>query len=79
MPKQQKSKSKLKRDPFAGLPLLNLNAAGIDIGSREHYVAVPADRDSQPVRIFKSLRTFPGVRPTYWIANGFKSYTHSDY
>jgi transposase len=55
MPKQQKSKSKLKRDPFAGLPLLNLNAAGIDIGSREHYVAVPADRDLQPVRRFQSF------------------------
>jgi len=26
------------------------NAAGIDIGSASHFVAVPADRDDQPVR-----------------------------
>ena len=31
---------------------LNLNAAGIDIGSREHAVAVPSGRDPEPVRIF---------------------------
>jgi transposase len=28
------------------------NAAGIDIGNESHYVAVPASRDSQPVRRF---------------------------
>ena len=31
---------------------INPNAAGIDIGSGEHYVAVPEDRDKQPVRKF---------------------------
>ena len=34
------------------LEQINLNAAGIDVGSREHWVAVPADRDPQPVRCF---------------------------
>ncbi len=33
-------------------PIINMNAAGIDIGSGEHYVAVPEDRDQQPVRRF---------------------------
>jgi transposase len=37
------------------LPLHYPNAAGIDIGSASHYVAVPADRDDQPVREFKSF------------------------
>jgi len=55
MPKQRGTKSKSKPDPFSGLPPLNLNAAGIDIGSREHYVAVPPDRDPQPVQMFKSF------------------------
>ena len=32
---------------------LNLNAAGIDIGSKSHYVAVPAGADSEPVREFE--------------------------
>jgi len=36
---------------------LNPHAAGIDCGSAEHFVAVPADRDSTPVR---SFTTFTG-------------------
>ncbi len=31
------------------------NAAGIDVGSSSHYVAVPSDRDENPVREFKSF------------------------
>jgi transposase len=34
------------------LPILNVHAAGIDIGSEEHWVAVPEDRDEQPVQKF---------------------------
>lgn len=33
-------------------PLLESNAAGIDIGAREIFVAVPPDRDENPVRMF---------------------------
>lgn len=33
-------------------PEINANVAGIDVGSREHFVSVPEDRDSQPVRRF---------------------------
>ena len=35
--------------------LINLNAAGIDISSKEHVVAVPDDRDKQNVRTFKGF------------------------
>jgi len=35
--------------------LVNLNACGIDVSSKEHVVAVPEDRDDQPVRTFKSF------------------------
>lgn len=44
--------------PFDNAPLpksldrINLNAAGIDIGATQHYVAVPADRDDSRVRSF---------------------------
>jgi hypothetical protein len=31
------------------------NAAGIDVGATEIYVAVPPDRDPQPVRCFKTF------------------------
>jgi len=34
---------------------LNPNAAGIDLGSAEHFVAVPADRDATPVRSFAAF------------------------
>jgi transposase len=33
-------------------PIINPNAAGIDIGSEEHWVAVPEGRDENPVRPF---------------------------
>jgi hypothetical protein len=39
-------------------PLLEPNAAGIDIGIREMYVAVPPDRDEHPIRVFD---TFTGT------------------
>jgi transposase len=35
--------------------LFNPNAAGIDCGATEHFVAVPEDRDPQPVRSFHTF------------------------
>ena len=37
------------------LERINPNAAGIDCGSAEHYVAVPPDRDPPPVQSFKTF------------------------
>ena len=37
------------------LPLLHADAAGIDIGAEEIFVAVPQDRASEPVRSFGSF------------------------
>ena len=37
------------------LSLTHPNAAGIDIGSASHFVAVPPDRDEEPVREFPSF------------------------
>ena len=37
------------------LAVLHLDAAGIDIGATEIYVAVPADRDREPVRGFQTF------------------------
>jgi len=42
----------MKQTENSGFPLLNPAAAGIDVGAREHYVAVPSERDVQPVRCF---------------------------
>ena len=41
--------------PNNNLRVVHPNAAGIDIGSREHYVAVPADRGPEVVRSFGCL------------------------
>jgi transposase len=38
-----------------GLPTIFPNAAGIDIGANEIVVAVPSDRDPQPVRAFSTF------------------------
>jgi transposase len=36
-------------------PVIEPNAAGIDVGAREMYVAIPPDRDPDPVRVFKTF------------------------
>jgi len=51
----KRSKTSRKKYFSPSLPPLNLNAAGIDIGSEEIYVAVPEDRDENPVRCFKTF------------------------
>lgn len=37
------------------LNVIKLNAAGIDIGATEIYIAVPDDRDNKPVRHFDTF------------------------
>ncbi len=49
------------------LESINLNAAGIDIGSRSHFVAVPPDRDPQPVQEFPTFTADLG-RLADWLA-----------
>jgi len=58
--KQKTAVGKSKRRRRKGMtledrPLLEANAAGIDIGAREIFVAVPADRDENPVRVFPTF------------------------
>ena len=53
MPKKLSKKAKSQRSrERALLEKVNLNAAGIDVGAHAHWVAVPADRDENPVRSF---------------------------
>jgi Transposase IS116/IS110/IS902 family./Transposase. len=53
--KKLKGKRKRKGMCLADRPLIEASAAGVDIGAREIYVAVPPDRDEQPVRVFTSF------------------------
>jgi hypothetical protein len=52
----RKKKSKASKSvQLQGLALIHPNAAGIDVGAKEHVVAVPSDRDPQPVRTFQAF------------------------
>ena len=51
MPKKRKT----RKTDNAVLPVMRPNAAGIDIGSTEIYVAVPVDRDAENVRSFPTF------------------------
>jgi transposase len=53
--KNNRRRVQAKRVTPSLLERINPNAAGIDCGSAEHYVAVPHDRDTNPVRAFKTF------------------------
>ncbi len=44
-----------QRNKAVSLPVIKPNAAGIDIGATEIFVAVPADRDPEPIRSFPTF------------------------
>jgi transposase len=48
-------KKKLTAGELKALSVLHPNTAGIDIGSRSHHVAVPADRDPESVKEFQTF------------------------
>ena len=49
------AKQRRQRNFKQMLTVINTNAAGIDIGAKEHYVAVAPERDEQPVRRFSAF------------------------
>jgi transposase len=51
----KKKKRQLKVVDLDALEQINLNAAGIDIGAEEIYVAVPKGRDEETVRVFPTF------------------------
>lgn len=54
--KDKKKKGKNNKPiKFERLDHINTNAAGIDIGSKSHFVAIPAGRDDQHVREFSTF------------------------
>jgi transposase len=67
---QPKAKSKRRRRNkgmcLEDRPVLEPNAAGIDVGAREMFVAVPPGRDENPVRVFATF-TEDLERLTDWL------------
>jgi hypothetical protein len=66
MKKPEVSGSKNRKKITVMTHVVETNAAGIDIGATEMYVAVPADRDTQAVRRFSTF-TNDLVRMADWL------------
>ena len=49
-----------------GLQVVHPDAAGVDVGNASHFVAVPPDRDEQPVQEFGSW-TADLLRMVAWL------------
>jgi transposase len=60
-------KSRPRSPSVRHLPVVQPDAAGIDVASAEHWVAVPPDRDPHPVRRFAAF-TADLVRLADWLA-----------
>jgi hypothetical protein len=70
MPKKRKA----RKTDNAVLPVMRPHAAGIDVGSTEIYVAVPADRDAENVRSFPTF-----TQDLYALADNRRSATREQY
>jgi len=57
----------------AALPILQPDAAGIDVGATEVYVAVPGDRDPHPVRAFRTFTADLQALATWLQACGIRT------
>ena len=55
MPMEATLSDQRRTTKTAGLPVIHERAAGIDIGSRFHVVAVGADRCDEPVKTFQAF------------------------
>ncbi|MBS0032478.1 IS110 family transposase [Chitinophaga sp. 22321] len=53
--KKEDTLKKTGKNRFVNMPILNSNAAGIDIGGSLHAVAVPIGRDDESVRTFGAM------------------------
>ena len=52
LPKGNQQTSARKRVDWKALEIVHPEAAGIDVGGSEHWVAVSPERDAEPVRRF---------------------------
>ena len=72
-PRRPRSRLMKGRGSTTTLPRMNPDVAGIDCGAAEHVVAVPPDRDADPVQTFATF-THDLVRLAEWLQRcGIKS------
>jgi transposase len=70
---QGKRGRKAKGMSLEDRPLLEADAAGMDIGAREIFVAVPADRDQRPVRQYTTLTEDVELMAQWLVVCGIKT------
>lgn len=73
---KRKQKQKQAQNGHAGtkeLAVLKPDAAGIDIGSRSHWVAIGADRDDKPVREFGTFTSSLHQLGAWLVSKGIKT------
>jgi transposase len=68
-----KKKGSGKRKALQTPPQVEDNAAGIDVGAREMFVAVPPDRDAEPVRVYRTFTCELNEIAEWLLACGIKT------
>ena len=69
MSKRRKKPAASPKVDWKALDVVHPDAAGIDIGGKEHGVAIRPERDSEPVRCFECF-TADLERMADWLAAG---------
>jgi transposase len=59
-----------RKQRLEDLSCVRPNAAGLDIGSEEIVVALPPDRDPEPVRVFRTFPPDPHALVAWLVACG---------
>lgn len=72
MSQKRPQPARLKID-WKTLSIVHPDAAGIDIGGQEHWVAIPPDRDEQPVRCFECFTSDLERMAEWLLARGIRS------
>lgn len=70
---KRRSKVAAPKIDWKTLSVVHADAAGIDIGGQEHWVAIPPDRDEQPVRCFRCFTADIEHMAEWLLARGIRS------
>ena len=70
-PRGKKEKSAPQQTDWKALEIMHPDAAGIDIGGSEHWVAISPERDPEPVRCLAALRPICGRWRAGWSRKAF--------
>ena len=72
-PTGKQKRSIPKREDWKALEIVHPDAAGIDVGGSEHWVAVSPDRDLEPVRRFGCFTADLREMGAWLVAKGVRS------